>query len=220
MSETKKENIICPNCGKPLQTMFVPSVNSRRNAKAREQILSDEFFHCSCKQCGYRGNILARCLYHDETHGFMVYLMPEFSGSRLIDAQVEHEFPEMADVPRRVVTGINRMKEKILLLEAGLNDRAVELSKLAVSGLVAQRHNGKIREVYFSEMDEENDRIGFTFFMENESEPIQYRTRAEVYRISQEIVNKHLQAHPENGFCNIDIRWASRVLAEYRRTAE
>lgn len=220
MSETKNEAIICPKCGKAMQTAFEPTVNVRRNPKVRDLIMSDEFFNCKCKHCGYKGSVLARCLYHDELRGFMVYLMPDFSEPCLFDEQIERAYPEMANVPRRVVSNINRMKEKILLFESRIDDRAVELSKLAIAGMISRKASRKLQEAYFNELDEKQNLIGFTFFAEGEPEPVEYRTRAEIYHVSREIAQKYLDNHPEQGFSNIDLRWAAKALAEHRRAGD
>ena len=44
-----------------------------------------------------------------------------------------------------------------------------------------------------------------------------FLSRLAVGEIIPEIAEKYMQRHPENGFENIDIQWASRVLAEHRR---
>lgn len=149
----------------------------------------------------------------------MVYLVPEFDGKRFINPRIERAYPEVQHLTRRVVTGINRMKEKILLFESGLDDRAVELAKLALVGVIARRRTVKIQEVYFNELDETEDRIGFTFLTGSDNEPVKYRTRAEIYHVSKEIAEDYMSNHPEEGFEHIDLRWAARVIGEYRSAA-
>ena len=216
MAEYKTPKVRCPKCGKTMRTIFTPIVNGTKSPKLREKILSKEFFRCTCKKCGHRAMLLTRCLYVDEQRGFMVYLMPEFDGSRLMDAKVERLYPEMRHMTRRVVTGINRLKEKILLFESGLDDQAIELSKLALVGVIARRRTVNIQEVYFNELNEKDDRIGFTFFTGSDNEPVNYRTRAEIYQASREVAEDHRAHHSSEGFENIDLRWAAQVIAEYR----
>jgi hypothetical protein len=83
-------------------------------------------------------------------------------------------------------------------------------------GVVSRHRAVNIQEVYFNELDESEDRIGFTFFLGSDNEPMTYRTRGEMYQLSKEIVADYRKTHPEEGFERVDVRWASKVLAEYR----
>ena len=214
------EQIRCSRCGKTMQTAFRPVVNVTRSPKLREKVLNKELFRCSCSKCGQRGMLLHRFLYVDEKKGFMIYLVPDCEERQLLDRKIERMYPELKHLTRRVVTGVNRLREKIMLLEAGLDDQAVELAKLVLVGVVSRRRAVNIQEVYFNELNEDADRIGFTFFLGSDNEPMTFRTRSEIYQLSKEIVEDYRTKHPSEGFERVDVRWASRVLAEYRSALE
>lgn len=68
----------------------------------------------------------------------MIYYIPNVDRRQLVDDRLEAEFPELADVKKRVVPTINALKEKLYIFDLGLNDMAVELTKLAVAELVTK----------------------------------------------------------------------------------
>jgi hypothetical protein len=96
----------------------------------------------------------------------------------------------------------------------------VELAKLVMVGVVSKRRAVNIQEVYFNELNEEKGIVGFTFFLGTDNEPVTFRTRSEIYQMAKEIVADYRTNHPSEGFERVDIRWASRVLAEYRSALE
>ena len=69
-------------------------------------------------------------------------------------------------------------------------------------------------------LNEEKGIVGFTFFLGTDNEPVTFRTRSEIYQMAKEIVADYRTNHPSEGFERVDIRWASRVLAEYRSALE
>ncbi len=203
-----------------MRTTFRSIVNVTQHPKLRDKVINKEMFRCSCSKCGQRGMLLKRCLYIDEQKGFMVYLVPDFEERRLFDRRVEQAYPELTHMKRRVVTNVNNLREKILLLEEGIDDQAIEMSKLVLSGVVSRRRSIRMDEIYCNELNEEENRIGFTIFGGKDSEPVTCRTRAEMYQLAKEIVTDYRVNNPEKGFERIDMRWASRVLAEYRNMME
>lgn len=147
----------------------------------------------------------------------MVYLIPELAQNSLSDPVVEKQFPELSDIKKRLVTDLNAMKEKVLLFEAGLNDKAIELTKLALSEVLAKRRGQAVSTGYFCSYDEEQNRLGFTFFLKGEPEPCYQGTRRQVYEKSLEIVGHFSPAQQDGaGFIRIDGAWASEILKQYR----
>lgn len=188
----------CPQCGRAMKTPFSPVVTDR------EAVLSDSFFSAMCK-CGYRAAVTAPCLYYDAHRSALLYLLPG------TDAQPLHvdAYPEVAGFRKRIVGTVPQLREKIRLLEFGLDDRAVELAKLAVVGWVSARRSARVHAAYFAELDEASHRIGF-YLSAADDAPALYRARTDVYDAACEIA----ASLPEpDGFCRIDLRWAAHTLA-------
>jgi len=64
---------------------------------------------------------------------FMVYLIPDIDRFQLADNELEEEFKNLKGIRKRLAPNFNTFKEKIFIFENGLDDMAVELTKLAIS---------------------------------------------------------------------------------------
>ena len=122
----KTRRVDCPCCGKEIEVSVYPIVNRKRSPQLREKILDESLFRCECPVCGKPFRLISRCLYHDEEKDFMVYLIPGFHGKRLETGDLPQEYPEFSSAICRVVSNLNQLKEKILLLEKG---RSIETRK-------------------------------------------------------------------------------------------
>lgn len=67
---------------------------------------------------------------------FMIYVQPKDEDSCCIKANFRIRFERDK---KRIVTNIEELKEKILILEAGLNDYATELVKVALTQVVTAK---------------------------------------------------------------------------------
>lgn len=217
MSRKITKEIACPHCNASVDTELWSSINVTHDPAARVRIMDESLFSWRCPECGYQAKLLYPCLYHDMDRKFMIYLIPELTQNSLFDPLVEKQFPELADIRKRLVTDLNAMKEKVLLFEAGLDDKAIELTKLALSEVLAKRRGQAVLYGYFCAYDGEQNRLGFSFFLEGDSEPCYQGTRMQVYEKSMEIVNRFAPAERDGaGFIRIDGAWASEILRQYR----
>lgn len=218
MSEKVKRKITCPNCGDIKETTLLCSVNASSLNDAHKQIFEDTFFEWTCENCGETRQLLHPLLYNDIKTRTMVYYIPNVDRRQLVDDRLETEFPELTDVKKRAVPTVNALKEKLYIFDLGLNDMAVELTKLAVSELVTRSKKIHVGEGYLSSYDEEENTIGFEFFVGDSGKPFLQSTRIEVYKRSLEIVETYFPDEDKRkGFLAIDRRWAKEALAQYRR---
>ncbi len=218
MSEKVKRNITCPKCGAVKETTLLCSVNASSLNDAHKQIFEDKFFEWTCESCGETRQLLHPLLYNDIKNRTMVYYIPDVDRRQLVDDKLEAEFPELNDVKKRVVPTVNALKEKIYIFDLGLNDMAVELTKLAVAELVAKSRKLHVTEGYLSAYDVEANTIGFEFFLSDTGKPFLQSTRIEVYKRSLEIVETYFANEDDRqGFLSIDRRWAKEALAQYRK---
>ncbi len=218
MSEKVKRNITCPKCGNIKENTLLCSVNASSLNDAHKQIFEDKFFEWTCEKCGETRQLLHPLLYNDIKRRTMVYYIPNVDRRQLVDDRLETEFSELSDVKKRVVPTVNALKEKLYIFDLGLNDMAVELTKLAVAELVAKSRKLHVTEGYLSAYDEEANTIGFEFFVGDTGKPFLQSTRIEVYKRSLEIVETYFANEDDRqGFLAIDRRWAREALAQYRK---
>lgn len=217
MSKMISKEVICPHCGKETSTALWTRVNTSLEPRLRNRILDESLFAWSCSHCGLETQLLYPFLYYDRARGFMVYLVPGISESTLIDTGLSPEFPELPCLQKRLVPGLNKLKEKILIFEAELDDRATELTKLALAEIVAKRQEKTVCSGYFCSYEKQIGRIDFSFFLEEETKPCYCGTLVEAYERSLEIVRNFDQDNvPKDGFLKIDAFWADKLLQRYR----
>lgn len=214
MSTQMTEEISCPQCGAAVKTELWPGVDASQNPELRTRVLDETMFDWNCPECGYAARFLYPFLYHDPKRGFMVYLSPNGGGCGCESADADSEFPQLAGLTKRLVATPEALKEKILIFEAGLNDYAVELVKLALAGVLDKKYGKKTSAGYFCYAEEPENEIVFSFLLEGEDEPVCRRTRMDAYRKSLEIV-KSAGCGTGPGFVSVDCMTARKILDHY-----
>lgn len=217
MAERIIKSVSCPKCGKINDTPILCSINTKNDAVFRADIFNDSIFRWRCKYCGYSAYMLHPLLYNHTEKRFMVYYIPNVDRRQVVDEELEKDFPELNTVCKRVVPSINAFKEKITILEQGLDDMAIELTKLAVSELVRKSTHADVRDGFFVEIQPNSNNISFQFFIGAEQKSYLQSTKMTVYNRSLEIVHEHFKKdNMRHGFLNIDQRWAKEALQRYR----
>lgn len=141
MSRKKKISVQCPKCGRTLETEMWESVNVTLDAEFKKQILDGTFGEIVCENCGESAHIMYPFWYHDMKLERMVYVLasqgeddPE-QIEKIEDLPKQLEFDALPDMFGdsnyifRIVSNINDLKEKIILWDAGLDDRVMEVAK-------------------------------------------------------------------------------------------
>ena len=218
MSTEIYKEISCPKCGAEVKTQMWSGINAEVNPNLRMEVLDEVLFDWTCPECGYEAQLAYPCLYHDKSRKFMVYVVPNGNSRDLQSINVKEVFPQLRDVRKRVVTSLAELKEKVLIFEAGLDDRAVELVKLALASVVGKKYGKKAVEGYYCFADEPENRIGFSFFLEGESVPVRQGTRFDVYKKSLEIVQNTAKDDGTKEFSPVNAQTAQVLLNEYQKS--
>lgn len=217
----KKVNkaVVCPMCGELAKAEVYTSVNATVNRPLRERVLSGSLFDWICPSCGYSARLNYPVLYNDMKNRFMVYLIPRIDRFQLCDKELEEKYSNLRNISKRVAPNFNSFKEKIFIFESGLDDMAVELTKVAISQTVSKKLDGvSVEEGYLSMYDRETNTMGFTYFTGEERSPYVQTARLEIYGKSKEIVERFGAKDKKlKGFLKIDREWAENVLYRYKR---
>lgn len=217
MSERISKLVTCPKCGQQSPTDIMISGNTVDDGDLRDLVFSERIFMWKCKKCGHSTKYLHPFLYNDIGNRFMVYLIPKAERRIIADEGLEGEFRELSVLKKRVVPDVNSMKEKIILFERGINDFALELTKLAVADVVEKETSHNVYAGYFSEMDQTKNSISFQFFVGGEKRSYIQTTRLEVYKRSLDIVKKYFPREDrQQGFLNVGRGWAKSALERYK----
>lgn len=134
MSECSKEQIKCPRCHYDSPMTVWNSINSDLNPELKEKLLDGELYHWKCEVCGLEIDVPFGTLYHDMEHKFMLFFSPNEDEE---DKYKEIKIPlpsglEFRKYTFRTVYGLDQLREKISILEFGLNDIAVERMKFFI----------------------------------------------------------------------------------------
>jgi len=153
MSMERKETIICPECGHAQDFIIWESLNGDLDPKAKQQLIDGTLFYFECENCGYNSNVNYGILYHDMMHRAMVYYVDEDSVEQTIKTMFDAEEKigiKMPGYRRRIVTDQNALREKAIIFEHGLDDRAIEILNLFYLANASERFpESNIKEVYF-----------------------------------------------------------------------
>lgn len=219
MQNSVTKEIVCPMCSEVTQGKVYTSINATNHPHLRNELLDGTLFKWRCSGCGHEVMLSYPVLYNDMKKRFMIYLIPGVDRFQLADSELEEEFANLKGIRKRLAPDFNTFREKLFIFESGLDDMAVELTKLAISETVARKLD--IREVtegYLSMYDRESNTMGFTFLIGLEKEPYIQSARLEIYSKSLAIVDEIAQKDKAlRGFLTIDREWARNILYRYKR---
>lgn len=158
MSQEHTETIKCPKCGAEGNFTIWESINADLNPELKEKILNEELFVWTCPGCGAQIFIPAGTVYHDMKRKTM--LIFDFNNEEA-KSESEIEIPEMfsnlGDYQFRIVHNLMDMKEKILILDSGLNDIAIEYWKYCLRHFIYKSEFSDEDEIRFSRLYNAND---------------------------------------------------------------
>lgn len=220
MSEKKvTKAIVCPMCGELSKADIYTSVNPTLDKNIREAVLDGKLFAWRCPSCAYNARLNYPVLYNDMKNRFMVYLIPKVDRFQIYDKELEEKYGNLRNIDKRIASTFNSFKEKVFIFESGLDDMAVELTKLAISEIVSQKLDGEqVTEGYLSMYDRESNSMGFTYFVGENRSPYVQTARLEIYTKSKGITEEFAAKDKKmKGFIKIDREWAENILYRYKR---
>lgn len=219
MANVVVKKISCPKCSECTEAKLYMSINATNEPTLRADVLDERLFKFRCQACGYEARLTYPVLYNDMRNRFMVYLIPEVDRFQLEDVELEQKYERLQGVRKRLASDFNSFKEKVFIFESGLDDMAVEITKLVISEMVAKKYNiAHVEEGYLSMYDREKNTMGFTFFVGENNEPYVQSARLEIYGKAVTIVSEMaIKDRKLPGFIKIDREWAQNVLYRYKR---
>ncbi len=166
MSRPQQTDLLCPRCGRQNTVTLWESVNVTVDPELKDQFLQGALTSFECVDCGALVGLEANLLYHDMDQQLLLWLCPA-------DDQDSGPTPEPVamhlldglgtEYLRRLVASRARLGEKILLFDAGLDDRVVEVLKVAILGRVASTPPPEDRFVFAEVRDPQSEDAQLTF---------------------------------------------------------
>jgi len=149
----------CASCGAPVSFSLVHSVNAARRPDLRSAILNRSFQRQECASCGHVFRMAPEFTYLDVGRKQFIAVWPasDLADWQALEQRAQGSFdkafgPE-SDARKlgeamnaRVVFGWAGLNEKLIAAEAGVDDRTLELAKVAVMRVDGQVKVGPDRE--------------------------------------------------------------------------
>lgn len=133
MNSNPVNQVSCPVCRHVQDFTQWNYVDVTDDPVRKQALLTGALTRMTCAKCGLETDVLYPLLYHDTEYRLMIWLIPGRGqpgddGHKIgeIDATLAatHQF--------RLVRTANELKEKVVIAEAGLDDRVVELFKVVM----------------------------------------------------------------------------------------
>jgi hypothetical protein len=117
----------CPGCDREQECTLVQSINTDVDAAQKAKLLAGELNVLACA-CGRTSQLAATVLFHDPKAAFWCQVCP---GGDAAMAAGEAAFRASGTGgTQRLVPSLNALIEKVKLVDAGLEDWAVEMTKV------------------------------------------------------------------------------------------
>lgn len=201
--------VICSHCQEEITCQALDHINIDQNPSMRAKVQDLSCFRIVCPNCGETILVVQPCLYHDMSDRFMVWLCPEESDIP------NTRFDPIPGYTLRLVDSLNAFREKINILERGLDDRAVELMKLLL--FVQLNRDLDVVELLFHELDEPTCELRFVAVLSDGAE--QYVSMpGNTYKHLRDDVENYLFTKSDE-FIRIDMAWARDALELLHETA-
>jgi hypothetical protein len=157
MSVVGTVRVTCPGCGLAQDFRLVQSINTRTDAEAKRKLIAGELNVARCA-CGKVTQLDANVLFHDPDAEYYCRLCP---GDERDLAEAEALFLASGATGRlRLVRSLNALIEKVKLLDAGLDDWAIEITKVLLLATVGDLE----RVLLFDWLDRDGELVHWLLF--------------------------------------------------------
>ena len=150
MSTQARIKAICPQCGTPFELNIWDTIDTRSFPDAPSQIISGQLFNHKCPSCSFICHISHLRVYHDLNHKMLIWMITR---QRNLSACLKEI--SKADIPSgylvRITQNTNELSEKVSALEAGRDDRVIEIVKqLYILQHTSKNPGYKVRSAFYS----------------------------------------------------------------------
>lgn len=155
MSQSAMQEITCPKCGKKTSFLVWDSINTMENPEMKEKVRNDEAFRFHCPACGASALLNYNFLYHQQEDKVLIYVSADGADTSDMAQILDQRGNAFDGYRKRIVRSYNAFKEKLIILDAGFDDRIVEIIKSSIwDNVEAHYQDKKIDEIYFATNDD------------------------------------------------------------------
>lgn len=151
MSKPYNTEITCPSCGEKSEFTIWESVNTSLDPKMKRAVRDGSAFRFVCPHCGQARFVDYGFLYHQMEDRILIhYARSDENAQEIIDLlAAKGPFRSVATkfyrhgYMIRIVRSMDELLEKLAIIDAGLDDRLVELYKLFLRASLQNRQPEK-----------------------------------------------------------------------------
>jgi hypothetical protein len=202
--------VACPACGAQHDGTLVQTINTQTNPKDKERLLAGELNVIDCA-CGKRAQLAANVLFHDPDKHYYCQVVP--GGERAMEEAAAAFAASGVSGTLRLVPSLNALVEKVKLLDAGLEDWAIEMTKVlllaSISPAGADPSGSMLdRVLLFDGVDREAGTLRWVLFDEDgrSAEPVSSPLA------SYEKLAAREQGRPRASELRVDRLWAVQAV--------
>ncbi len=218
MSRTENIAVTCPNCNKKSEFEMWSSINTVLDPHMKAAVRDRTAFLFNCPNCGEKTYVDYGFLYHQMEDKIMIqYANTDENAEEIYNIFKGNDLPEMMrdfmndDYLIRIVRSQNQLREKLSIIDAGLDDRIIEIIKIMILAQY-QNDNPEIKgdiETYYV-CDE--DKILIQIIAEGENKGF-----AEIPLDFYNVIDKEFSPIMPNIRKDepfIDRQWAAKMISE------
>lgn len=126
----------CPHCGEPMAFSRFDYINTETQPEMIQKVRDGEAFASICSRCGKKSMADYSFLYYQPSALFMMYYAADQDDYekawKMLTGQDESrrlDEEKLRGVKKRLVISREAFREKLMILDGGLDDRVIELMK-------------------------------------------------------------------------------------------
>lgn len=203
MSLKSKAKAICQKCGHEHTVEIYKSINTATDPDLKAAVISGEAFLWECPNCGTSNLAAYECLFHDPDARYMVWMLPFGEPEGPEKDAIMNQTRAMGDYRLRIVNNAGDLMEKVIIFDAGLDDRCIELVKY-----VAGNELEGVTNLHFYRM--QDDVMVFSALKAGKMEGFGFGFN--VYEDCRGIIGRNQEIAREEGFSHVDADWVASIL--------
>ena len=209
----------CSKCGQQHKVTVYRSINISENPELKDKVRDGSLFLWECPHCGQVNLAKYETLYHDPEKRLMVWLVPAGEVSETQMQAITMHTKAMGDYTLRLVNDMGSLMEKVLIVDAGLDDIVLEMCKyitkmeMVQTTVAAQQKDSFMASTFhFYKSEGEGEGCILTFMYAHDGQMQGVNVGWNVYQDCAAILERNPQIKPAEGFAKIDAEWLSSVL--------
>lgn len=163
-------DLVCPVCGDKQPFAMYPRILVPGDRDLKDMLLSRSLFQSPCKKCGFEIKLGFDCTYIDLDKKTVINALPDnleadsakyvekmktFGKKSDMDPMEAFESLLFTGYTKRLVFNMDFLREKVILLDNGFDDRIFELVKIFVERSFNSENKEKAYRIYLDELKDD-----------------------------------------------------------------